>query len=132
MQDPLPLNNKPLDVHILKWLVFTIFHTNGGLLTKVLDSFLFSQKRKCTQNCYFSFHKSTLNNVDISTRTTSKIKPDTLVCFLTLLQVYLILSTYPSLKLRWIKKNCIIWLFFVLSVIVRSLPPNNNIFASYI
>ena len=105
MQDPLPLNNKPLDVHILKWLVFTIFHTNGGLLTKVLDSFLFSQKRKCTQNCYFSFHKSTLNNVDISTRTTSKIKPDTLVCFLKLLQEYLILSTYHSLKIKMKKEK---------------------------
>ena len=50
MQDPLPLNNKPFDVRIWKRLVFTIFYTNGGLFTKVLNSFSFSPKKKlCTK-----------------------------------------------------------------------------------
>ena len=104
MQDPLPLNNKPFDVRIWKRLVFTIFYTNGGLFTKVLNSFSFSQKN-CVQNGYFWLHKSTLNNMDISTRTASKIKPDTLVCFFNLLQEYLILSTYPFLKIKMKKEK---------------------------
>ena len=104
MQDPLPLNNKPFDVRIWKRLVFTIFYTNGGLFTKVLNSFLYSQK-SCVQNGYFWLHKSTLNNMDISTCTTANIKPDTLVCFLNLLQEYLILSTYPFLKIKMKKEK---------------------------
>ena len=114
MQDHSPLNNKPLDVHIRKRLVFTIFYTNGGLFRKVLNSFSFSQKN-CAQNGYFGLHKLTSNNMDISTHTTSKIKPDTLVCFLNLLQEYLILSTYPFLKIKMkkVKLHNLSFLFLV-------------------
>ena len=75
-----------------------------------------------TQNGWWWLQKSTLNNMDISSHKISHIKPGSLVCFRKLLQEYPLWSTYPSLKSKIKKENCIIWLF-VFSAMVRSLPP---------
>ena len=63
---------------------------------------------------------------DISTRTTSKIKPDYLVCFAKVLQEFLLWSTYPSPEIKIKKEKWIIWLFF--SFMVSSLPQKNKNF----
>ena len=57
-------------------------------------------QKSCIQNGYLLLHKSTLNNMDISTLTTLKIKLDYCVCFAKLLQEYLLQSTHLSLKIK--------------------------------
>ena len=109
MQDPLPLNNKPFNVRIWKRLVFTIFYTNGGLFTKVLNSFSFSQKNvykmatfHCT-NRHWTTWIFQLVQLQKSNRT---ILSASLICYKSISHCLHNLS----LTLRWRKKNCIIWL----------------------
>ena len=119
----LPPNNKTLALHNQKQFVSTVFYSNRKILTISLILFL-NRAYFYTQNGWSWLHKSTLNNMNISLRKISQIKPGSLVCFPELFQEFPLWSTYPLLQSKMKKENCIIWLFvFSFSVMVRSLSP---------